>query len=322
MRHSVLKCCALAILMTFGLAQAREFRSADVHPVDYPTVQAVTYIGKVIGEKTGGKYKVKVFGNSALGSEKDTIEQVKIGALDMVRVNTSAFHGIVPETLIPSFPFIFRDMNHFRKTMYGKVGDDILAAMDRAGFVGLCMYESGARSLYAKKPIRTLADVKGMKVRVPPSELFLSMITAMGASPTPVPYAEVYTGLKTGLVDAAENNYPSYETAKHFEAANVYSETQHMISPEIVVFSKKVWDTLSVEEQKIIREAAKESVNVYVKLWADKEKAAKASLQAAGVQFVNDVDRKQFVEAEKAVWDKYATTPELKELVKRIVDTK
>lgn len=322
MRFSLLKCCSLAMLMAFGAAQARDFRSADVHPNDYPTVQAVTHIGKVIGEKTGGKYKVKVFGNSALGSEKDTIEQVKIGALDMVRVNTSAFHGIVPETLIPSFPFIFRDMDHFRKTMYGKLGDEILAAMERAGFVGLCMYESGARSLYAKKPIRTLADVKGMKIRVPPSDLFLSMITAMGASPTPVPYAEVYTGLKTGLVDAAENNYPSYETAKHYEAANVYSETQHLISPEIVVFSKKVWDTLSKEEQKIIREAAKESVGVYVKLWGEKEKSAKATLKQLGVQFVDDVDRKQFVEAEKAVWDKYATTPELKDLVKRIVDTK
>ena len=148
------------------------------------------------------------------------------------------------------------------------------------------------------------------------------MITAMGASPTPVPYAEVYTGLKTGLVDAAENNYPSYETAKHYEAANVYSETQHLISPEIVVFSKKVWDTLSKEEQKIIREAAKESVGVYVKLWGEKEKSAKATLKQLGVQFVDDVDRKQFVEAEKAVWDKYATTPELKDLVKRIVDTK
>lgn len=322
MRLSVLTYGSLAILMTFGVAQARDFRSADVHPADYPTVQAVTYLGKVVGEKTGGKYKVKVFGNSALGSEKDTIEQVKIGALDMVRVNTSAFHGIVPETLIPSFPFIFRDMTHFRKTMYGKLGDEILAAMDRAGFVGLCMYESGARSFYAKKPIRTLADVKGMKIRVPPSDLFLSMVTAMGASPTPVPYAEVYTGLKTGLVDAAENNYPSYETAKHYEAANVYSETQHMISPEIVVFSKKVWDTLSKEEQKIIRDAAKESVGVYVKLWAEKEKSAKASLQKVGVQFVNDVDRKQFVDAEKVVWDKYATTPELKDLVKRIVETK
>ncbi|MBS1156842.1 MAG: C4-dicarboxylate transporter [Proteobacteria bacterium] len=324
MMFPVKKCVTVLVasVAMMGLAQARDFRSADVHPLDYPTVQAVTFLGKVVNEKTGGKYKVKVFGNSALGSEKDTIEQVKIGALDMVRVNTSAFHGIVPETLIPSFPFIFRDMDHFRKTMYGPLGDEILASMEKAGFIGLCLYESGARSLYGKKPIRNLADIKGMKIRVPQSDLFVSMVTALGASPTPVPYAEVYTGLKTGLVDAAENNYPSYETAKHYEAANVYSETQHMISPEIVVFSKKVWDTLSKDEQKIIRAAAKESVGLYVKLWAESEKTAKSALIQSGVKFVGDVDKKQFVAAEKVVWDKYASTPALKDLVKRIVETK
>jgi len=322
MRFPVQRCLMILALSTAGVTQARDFRSADVHPQDYPTVQAVTYIGKVVSEKTGGKYKVKVFSNSVLGSEKDTLEQVKIGALDMVRVNTSAFHGIVPETLVPSFPFIFRDMDHFRKTMYGPLGDEIMAAMDKAGFIGLCMYESGARSLYAKKPIRNLADIKGLKIRVPQSDLFISMVVALGASPTPVPYAEVYTGLKTGLVDAAENNYPSYETARHYETAPIYSETQHMISPEIVVFSKKVWDKLSKDEQKIIRSAAKESIGVYVKLWAEKEKESKAALNKSGVKFINDVDKKQFVEAEKSVWDKYANTPALKDLVKRIVETK
>ena len=312
----------VASVMVCGTALARDFRSADVHPQDYPTVQAVNYIGKRIHEKTDGKYKVKVFGNSTLGSEKDTLEQVKIGALDMVRVNSSAFHGIVPESVISSFPFIFRDMEHFRKTMYGSIGDEILASMEKVGYIGLCMYESGARSMYGKKPIRNLADIKGMKIRVPQSELFVSMVTALGASPTPVPYAEVYTGLKTGLVDAAENNYPSYETAKHYEAADIYSETQHMIAPEVVVFSKKVWDTLSKEEQKVIREAAKESVPFYVALWTEKEKSAKAALVKNGVKFIEDVDKQQFVDAEQEVWNKYANTPALKDLVKRIVETR
>lgn len=322
MKAIAVGCLLTTAMLAVGGVQARELRSADVHPQDYPTVQAVMHIGKVLNEKTNGKHKIKVFGNSTLGSEKDTIEQVKIGAIDMVRVNTSAFHGIVPETLVPSFPFIFRDMNHFRKTMYGKIGDEILAAMESAGFIGLCMYESGARSIYAKKPIRNLADIKGLKIRVPPSDVFVSMISALGASPTPVPYAEVYTGLKTALVDAAENNYPSYETAKHYEVANVYSETQHMISPEIVVFSKKTWDLLSAEERKIIRDAAKESVDIYVKLWAEKGKAAKEALLKSGVKFIDDVDKKQFVDAQKPVWEKFATTPALKDLVKRIVETK
>jgi tripartite ATP-independent transporter DctP family solute receptor len=285
---------------------------------------SVKFMGDELSKATGGKYNIKVFGDSSLGSEKDTVEQVKIGALDMVRVNTSAFHGIVPESMIPSFPFLFRDIEHFRKTVYGPQGDKILAAFEKAGFIGLVMYESGARSMYAKKPIKNLADLKGMKVRVQPSDLWIGLVSALGASATPVPYAEVYTGLKTGLIDAAENNYPSYETAKHFESAPVYSETMHVMAPEVVVFSKKIWDTLSKEEQAAIRKAAKDSVPYYVKLWEAKEKESKAAVIKGGAKIVpaSEIDRKAFVEAEKPVWDKFASTPEMKALVQDFVNAK
>src|SRR3954467_2377286 len=254
---------AAACIALCGGASARDFRSADVHAKDYPTNMAVKYMGEQLSKATGGKDNVKVFGDSALGSEKDTVEQVKIGALDMVRVSTAAFHGIVPESMIPSLPFIFRDLDHFRKTMYGPQGDKILAAFEKAGFVGLALYESGARSFYAKKPIRSVADIKGMKVRVQPSDLWVNLITQLGASPTPMPFAEVYTGLKTGLLDAAENDIPSYDEMKHYESAPVFSETQHVMSPEVLVFSKKIWDTLPPEEQAQIRKAAKASVPYY-----------------------------------------------------------
>jgi tripartite ATP-independent transporter DctP family solute receptor len=305
-------------------AMAATFRSADVHPKDYPTVMAVNRMGEELSKATGGKDTVKVFTDSSLGSEKDTVEQVKIGALDMVRVNTSAFHGIVPESMIPSLPFLFRDIEHFRKTMYGPQGDKILAAFDKAGFVALVMYESGARSMYAKKPIKNLADLKGMKVRVQPSDLWVGLVGALGASATPVPYAEVYTGLKTGLIDAAENNYPSYETAKHYESAPVYSETMHVMAPEVVVFSKKKWDTLTKEEQTALRKAAKDSIPYYVTLWEAKEKSSKDAVVKAGAKIVPaaEIDRKAFVEAEKPVWDKFASTPEMKALVQEIVNTK
>ena len=312
----------LASAFAMGAAQARDFRSADVHPLDYPTVMTVKKIGDIVSQKTSGKYNVKVFGNSALGSEKDTVEQVKIGALDMVRVNTSAFHGIVPESMIPSFPFIFRDINHFRKTMNGPQGDQILAAFEKAGFVGLALWESGARSIYAKKPVRNLADVKGMKIRVQPSDLWVGLVQAMGANPTPIPYAEVYTALKTGLVDAAENNYPSYETSKHYEAAAVYSETQHVMAPEVLVFSKKVWDTLTKEEQQIIRDAAKETTPYYIDLWTKKEQVSKEATIKAGATYVSDVNKAEFVSVMKPVWDKFSPTPELKKLVQDIVNTK
>ena len=152
--------------------------------------------------------------------------------------------------------------------------------------IGLAIYESGARSMYSKKPIKTLADIKGMKVRVQPSDLFVSMMGAMGASPTPMPYNEVYTGLKTGLLDAAENNYPSYDEAKHFESAPVYSETMHSMSPEVLVFSKKIWDTLTPIEQASLRKAAKASVPYYQKLWEAKETAARASVLKAGAKII------------------------------------
>ena len=177
----------LALSATTGMA--RTFRSADVHNKDFPTNMAVKHMGEELNNATDGKDTVKVFGDSALGSEKDTVEQVKIGALDMVRVNTSAFHGIVPESMIPALPFLFRDIEHFRKTIYGPQGEKILAAFDKAGFIGLALYESGARSIYAHKPIKSLADTKGMKIRVQPSDLWVSTMSAMGASATPMPYA-------------------------------------------------------------------------------------------------------------------------------------
>jgi tripartite ATP-independent transporter DctP family solute receptor len=281
-------------------------------------------MGDELSKATGGKDNIKVFGDSSLGSEKDTVEQVKIGALDMVRVNTAAFNGIVPESMVPALPFLFRDLEHFRKTMYGSQGDKILAAFEKAGFVGLALYESGARSIYAKKPIKSLADTKGLKLRVQPSDLWVSLVGAMGASATPMPFAEVYTGLKTGLLDAAENNYPSYDEAKHFESAPVYSETMHSMAPEVLVFSKKIWDTLPKEEQAQIRKAAKESIPYYVKLWEPRETDAKAAVIKGGAKIVPaaEIDRKGFVAVEKPVWDKFATTPELKALVQEIVDTK
>jgi tripartite ATP-independent transporter DctP family solute receptor len=323
--RSPLSLIAAALLsLAAANAIAREFRSADVHNKDYPTNLAVKHMGEQLAKATGGKDKIKVFGDSALGSEKDTVEQVKIGAIDMVRVSTAAFHGIVPESMIPSLPFLFRDVDHFRKTMYGAEGQKILAAFEKAGFIGLCLYESGARSIYAKKAIRSVADMKGLKVRVQQSDLWVSLISATGASPTPMPYAEVYTGLKTGLLDAAENNFPSYEEAKHYESAPIYSETMHVMSPEVVVFSKKIWDTLTPEEQAAIRQAARDSVAFYVTLWDAKEKDARAMVIKNGAKIIpgSEIDKKGFVEVEKPVWAKFTGTPELKALVQDIVNAK
>lgn len=315
---------AAALCVVSGTAAARNFRSADVHSKEFPTNMAVKFMGEQLSKATDGKDNIKVFGDSSLGGEKDTVEQVKIGAIDMVRVSLASFNGIIPESMVPSFPFIFRDIEHFRKAIYGAEGDKILAAFDKSGFIGLALYESGSRSMYAKKPIKSVADMKGMKVRVQQSDLAVSMVTAMGASPAPMPMAEVYSGLKTGLVDAAENNIPSYEEAKHYESAGFFSETMHVMTPEVLVFSKKIWDTLTPVEQVALRKAAKESVPYYVTLWDAKEKAAKVAVLQGGAKIIpaSEIDKQSFVAAEKPVWDKFATTPELKALVQGIVNTK
>jgi len=312
---------ALAIGLS-GTGLAKEFRSADVHPLDYPTVQAVMYMGKLVSERTGGKYSVKVFGQSALGSETDTIEQTKLGALDMVRVNVSAFNNIAPETVVPALPFVFKSKEHMRRVLDGAVGDDILKSLESQGFVGLAFYDSGSRSMYTvKKPIRTLEDLKGMKIRVQQSDMWVAMIQAIGANATPLPYAEVYTALKTGVVDAAENNWPSYESSHHYEVAKYFSLTEHSMAPELLVFSKKVWDGLSKDEQQIIRKAAKDSVPYMRKLWDAREEASQKTVEASGVKVISDIDKKAFSDAMQPVYKKFAGDPKLQSLVKRIQET-
>ncbi|HTR05876.1 MAG TPA: TRAP transporter substrate-binding protein [Paraburkholderia sp.] len=311
---------AAALALAAGGAHARVFRCADVHSDTFPTNMAVKYMGEEISKATNGKDSIKVFGNSALGSENDTIDQVRIGALDMARANGAAFNEIVPESMIPSLPFLFRDIDHFRKVMYGPEGQKILDAFKAKGMIALTFYESGARSIYAKRPIKSPADMKGLKVRVQPSDLMVDEIRAMGGTPTPMPFAEVYTGLKTGLVDAAENNLPSYEETKHFEVAPVYSETDHAMTPEVLVFSKKIWDTLTPQEQEAIKKAADDSVPYYVKLWTAREDSAGKTVEKGGATIVpaGQVDRAAFVKAMQPVWAKYEKTPEMKQIVDEI----
>ncbi|KAA0676671.1 TRAP transporter substrate-binding protein, partial [Azospirillum brasilense] len=282
---ALLAACAAGALLAAPVS-ARDFRSADIHPGDYPTVEAVKYMGKLLSERSNGKLGVKVYPNGALGNERDTIEQIKIGGLDMMRINVAPLNNVVPETMVVALPFIFRDTDHMHAVLDGPIGDEILAAMESQGLIGLAFYDSGSRSLYSKKPVSSLADLKGMKIRVQQSDLFVSMIEALGANPTPMPMGEVYTGLKTGIVDAAENNYPSYESSRHFEAAKYFTRTEHAMAPEVLVFSKVTWDRLSKDDQAAIRKAAKDSVPYMRKLWDERELKSKDVVVKAGAQIV------------------------------------
>ena len=303
-------------------AHATEFRSADTHNADdYPTVAAVKYMSELLEKKSGGKHKIKVFNKQALGSEKETIDQVKIGALDFTRVNVGPMNGICPLTQVPTMPFLFSSIAHMRKSLDGPVGDEILKSCEAVGFVGLAFYDSGARSIYAKKAIKTVADAKGLKIRVQQSDLWVALVSAMGANATPMPYGEVYTGLKTGLIDAAENNIPSFDTAKHVEAVKVYSKTEHSMAPEILVMSKVVYDKLPKAEQDMIRAAAKESVAFQRQKWDEQEAKSMANVKAAGAEIV-EVDKKSFQAVMGPVYEKFMITADMKRLVKAVQDAK
>lgn len=310
-----------ASLMVGPAGAQTVLRSSDTHPDGYPTVEAVKYFGQLVAERTSGRYKVEVYHSAQLGQEADTIEQVRTGVIDLNRISMGPFNGLIPETTVPSLPYIFRSVEHARKVMSGPIGDEILAAFEPHGVIGLAFYDGGARSFYnSKKPITSAADLQGMKFRVMQSDIFVDMVAALGAAATPMPYGEVYSGIETGVIDGAENNFPSYDTAKHSEVAKYYSRDEHLIVPEVFVMSKASWDKLTPEDQAIFRQAAKDSVAKQWELWDAQVEKSRAIVEAAG-STITTPDKQPFIDAMKPVYDKWVTDPKLKDLVARIQAT-
>lgn len=313
---------ASAACATAANACERTLRSSDTHPDGYPTVEAVKQMGKLLEEKTGGRLCIEVFHSAQLGEEKDSIEQTQFGVIDMDRVSLGPFNNIIPETQIPSLPYIFRSTDHMHKVMDGEVGQEILDAFSAHDLIGLAFYDGGSRSFYnSQKPITSMDDLKGMKFRVMQSDLFVDMVGALGANATPMPYGEVYSSIQTGVIDGAENNWPSYDSSGHFEVAKYYTLDQHLIVPEVLVMSKKTWDSLSAEDQDAVRASAKESVPYMRDLWAAREKQSEDKIRAAGAEIITDIDKTPFIEAMVPVYEKYVTTDTLKDMVKRIQAT-
>ncbi|TIL73875.1 MAG: TRAP transporter substrate-binding protein [Mesorhizobium sp.] len=309
----------LAAALMAGTASAQTvLRSSDTHPDGYPTVEAVKYFGELVKERTAGRYSVDVYHSAQLGEEKDTIEQVRSGVIDLNRVSMAPFNGLIPETTVPSLPYIFRSEDHMHKVMDGPVGDQIAAAFEQVGLVLLAFYDGGARSFYnSKKPINTVADMAGLKFRVIQSDIFVDMVAALGANATPMPYGEVYSAIETGVIDGAENNFPSYDTAKHAEVAKYYSLDEHTMVPEAFVMAKSSWDKLTPEDQAIFKAAAKESVAKQRELWAAKVKESRAKVEAAGSQ-ITTPDKQPFIDAMGPVYDKHVKDDKLKAMVEAI----
>jgi tripartite ATP-independent transporter DctP family solute receptor len=301
------------------VARDRPLFVADAHPSEYPTVQALFAIDRILAERTGGEMRVRVYSGGQLGSEEDTLEITIFGGIDMNRVNLAPLNSIVPETIVLALPFLFRDTEHLRQAVDGAPGRKVLDALSPHGLKGLCYYDSGGRSFYnTKRPIHTPSDLRGMKIRVQNSDIYVAMVQALGANPTPMPYGEVYQALVQGVVDGAENNWPSYESSRHFEVARHYSLTRHVLAPEVLVASERTWQKLDERQQHHLQAAAYESVSIMRDLWDRRVNDARRRMLQSGIEVVEDVDHDAFVELMLPVWDRFLTTPKLRELAQQI----
>ncbi len=320
------RACVLvvALLTTVAPASAiaREFRAADTQSEDYPTVQALNYMGSLVEQRTGGRLTIRVFHSRQLGEEKETIEQTRVGAIDLNRTNVALLGSFVPAMNVLAMPFLFRSTTHLRKVLDGPIGQEMLKSFEPYGFVGLAFYDSGARSLYSSiRPVHSLLDLKGLRIRVQQSELMSDMVRALGAEPVELPYGQVLTALATHLIDGAENNWPSYITAEHYKYAGYYTVTEHTMSPEVLLMSLKAWESLSSEDQQIFREAAAASSRFMHQKWRDLEQRSREQAQDVGVTVIKDFDRRPFQAAMAPIYEKAKRDPATAVLIDRIRKT-
>ncbi len=328
-RRDVLRLGAAAVALGaagFGLLPAASaqtkmvLKASDVHPAGYPTVQAVENMGKKLEQATGGRLGIQMYGSMQLGSEKEAIEQAQVGALQLARVSVGALGPVVDDLNVFSLPFLFRDTAHMEKVIDGPIGQELLDKVSnnpQTHLIGLCWMDAGARSMYdTKKSIHSIEDLKGLKVRVMGNPMFVDMMNALGGNGVPMGYDQVFSALQTGVVDGAENNPPSFVFDNHYQVAKHYTLTEHLIVPEILVFSRRTWDQLSPDDQGLVKKFSREAQLEERELWKKYEQAAFDKMNAAGIDVVKIADKKPFQDAVKPVWDKYG--PKYADMIKRI----
>jgi len=296
-------------------------KASDVHPEGYPTVAAVENLGKKMSAATNGRITVQMYPSMQLGGEKEAIEQAQVGAIAFARVSVGALGPVVDDLNVFNLPYVFRNTEHAQKVMDGEIGKELLDKVTNSGkgIVGLCWMDAGARSFYdTKKPIKSMADLKGLKVRVMGNPMFVDMANSMGANGIAMGYDQVFTSLQTGVIDGAENNPPSFVFDNHYQVAKFYTIDEHLIVPEMLVMSKKIFDSMSKDDQALLLKFSREAQMEERKLWDVYEKQAMDKAKANGVQIIqiSAADKKQLQDAVKPVWDKYG--PKYADMVKRI----
>ncbi len=312
---------ALACAALPAAAQTLTLKASDVHPAGYPNVVAVENLGKKLETATKGRIKLQMFPGGVLGSEKEVVEQTQVGAIQIARISLGVLGPVVPDVNVFNMPFVFRDEAHMRKVIDGPIGNEILEKITNspARLVALGFMDSGSRSLYTKKPVRTPADLKGQKIRMMGNPLFVDTMNAMGGNGISMGHTEVFGALQTGVIDGAENNPPTLFTSNQYTTVKYYTQTNHLIIPEIFVMSKVTWDKLSKDEQAMVMKFSREAQMEQRGLWDKSVAEYTGKLKAAGIEFIN-TDTKPFYDATAPVRVKYGA--QFADLMKRIADVK
>lgn len=294
--------------------------AADVHPAKYPTVLAQQWLSQQLEQESAGELRLKIYHSGQLGKESDTVDLVRLGALDVTRVFSGGLNNALPESVLLGLPYLFRSVAHQRAVLDGPVGQSMLDALSAYKLKGLALYDSGARHFYARQPLLTPADLKGLKIRVPVSDLFIDVLRELGANPTPLPYGAVYSALETGLIDGAENNLLSFHSSRQFETAPHLSLSAHSYAPDFLVMSLQRWQALGAEQQMLLAERARESVAILRSAWDLGEQTAREEIMQAKVQ-LHQIDTEAFKARTLALHQRYLTSDALRALYRQIEQT-
>ncbi|MCB2352532.1 TRAP transporter substrate-binding protein [Clostridium estertheticum] len=299
-------------------------RLSDNQPAGYPTIIGDQAFAKEVEAKTNGRIKIKVFLGSQLGDEKSTIEQLQFGGIDAIRIGAAPLAEFNKQIGALILPYLYKDKDQMFRVLEGPVGEKMFASLSAdSKIVGLSWVDSGARNFYnTKKDIKTPADLKGLKIRVQESKPMMDMVKALGASSTPMAYGDVYSALQTGVVDGAENNWPSYLSSNHYQVAKHITIDEHTRVPEMIAFSKISWDKISADDQKIVKAAAIVGANVERVEWLKQSDAAQAKIVKKGGVTITKLTTDEQALFQKAVKPMYTAHPEWKETIDAILATK
>ena len=318
-----------ALLLTFLLLvqacnnddDSKVLKLAHGLDTGHPVHKSMVYMAGLLKEQSGGSMEIHIYPSAQLGSERQCLELLQIGSLDITKVSASAMEGFAPAYMVLSLPFIFDNRQHSYSVLDGDIGRDILLSSEQFWLRGLTFYDAGSRSFYTKdRPVRHPDDLEGLSIRVMKSPTAMEMINSFGGNPTPISWGELYTSLQTGRVDAAENNPPSFYHSHHYEVCNYYCLDEHTSVPDVLLISTMSWERLDTEEKKWLEDAAYRSGLYQRDLWIKDEEKSMKEIEAAGVTIIppGDIDREAFRQAVSGMYEKASANPIIGDLIERI----